>query len=335
MGLKSFILIAESSLEVVGVVRSQLERSGYRVEVAYTADTALSRVKATRPDAVLVGVSGMDGESLAGRLRATDPSLGIGLLSPAEDDALDWRAEAAGADACLAGSLSGANLDSCVRSVVRIGALRRRVEQLETHDPNPPPADSVEIHIEPAPIPAPRRSTRETRMLPAIQGASAGGFDFFRRLLLVEVHRSRRYKYPLAFLLSSLDGWKQRAASLSPQDQAAFMGKVLGTAVKCVRDVDLCALYGTDRFVVFMPHTAPEGAKLVAGRIHDRIRTMRGEPQEVSVSMGLSCYDGQGSISYGSLLREANEALKKAQSAGGNLIETSYRPKPRTRVSIG
>jgi diguanylate cyclase (GGDEF)-like protein len=325
---KPCILLVESNLEVMGILRGQLERTdAYTIEAAYSAEPALSRQRALKPHVLIVGVAGLDGESLCQKARQNDALVSIGLVSPADDDSLDWRAEAAGADACLAGLLVGANLDSFVRTLVRMAEMRRRLAvleripsvEIEIEDEKPKGKAKVAKHMEPTPF----------------GDASPGGFDFFRRLLLVEVHRSRRYKYPLAFLLASLDDWKKRAATLEPKDQAGFMGKVLRTVVKSVRDVDLCALYGNDRFVVFMPHTAPEGAKLVAGRILERIAAVEGELSNVTASVGLACYDGQGQVSYGALLREATEALKKSQTAGGNRVETSYKPKPRTRVSMG
>ncbi len=329
MDAKLSVLLVESNLALASPVRAQLERAGYQVELAYSAEAALGRARALRPDAVLLGVSGLDGESLATRLRKVDPELPIGLLSPADDDALDWRAEAAGADASLAGSLTGANLDSVVRSLMKIGALRRRLSS----NPRPPAssraATSVEIEIQPGASAAAASSTKAAEAPRALQGASAGGFDFFRRLLLVEVHRSRRYRYPLAFLLASMDDWQNRAAKLAPMEQASFMGRVLRAVVKSVRDVDLCALYGTDRFVVFMPHTGHDGARLVANRLRDRIATVEGELTDMTASLGLACYDGQGAISYGALLREATLALKQAQSQGGNGIVIAKQAKAK------
>ncbi len=321
---KPCILLAEADLTLVGAVRPLLEHAGYKVEAAYSVDAAVARARTNPPDAALAGVTGLDGETLCTRLKELDPSLAVGLISTIEDDSLDWRAEAAGADTCLSGALAGANLESCARSLVRITALRRRIALLEGG------GAGVEIAIE---AEEPQRGKAKKTGETAIRGASAGGFDFFRRLLLVEVHRSRRYKYPLAFLLASVDRWKELAAELSPRDQAAFLGRVLATAVKSVRDVDLCAVYGTDRFVIFMPHTGADGARLVAGRLAGRIAAMEGKPK-VTLSIGLACYEGHGAVSYGGLLREATTALKKVQAEGGNRTELGSKPRARTRVSM-
>ncbi len=191
---KACILLVESNLEVVSAVRAQLERTDYRVEVAYSADAAENRIRSTLPDAALVGVSGLDGESLCARLKEIDPSFAVGLISPLDDDSLDWRAESAGADGCIAGVLSGANLDSFVRGLVRTTALRRRLAAYESNR-------EVEVEVE---IPDRKQRPASLKEAAPIQGASAGGFDFFRRLLLVEVQRSKRYKYPLAFLLAAV-----------------------------------------------------------------------------------------------------------------------------------
>ncbi|HEY3449621.1 MAG TPA: diguanylate cyclase [Myxococcales bacterium] len=331
MDAKLSVLLVESNLAVASPVRAQLERAGYQVELAYSPEAALTRARASKVDAALLGVSGLDGESLAPRLHKIDPDMPICLLSPADDDALDWRAEAAGADASLSGTLAGANLDSAVRSLVKIGALRRRVSGRGGVPPPAPRPSSVEIEILPESVVAvaePKAAAPKP-----IQGASAGGFDFFRRLLLVEVHRSRRYRYPLAFLLASMDGWKERAATLAPMEQASFMGKVLRAVVKSVRDVDLCALYGTDRFVVFMPHTGHDGARLVANRLRERIAAVEGELTDMTASLGLACYDGQGQISYGALLREATLSLRQAQSEGGNRIVVSERDAKDAKVA--
>ncbi len=53
------------------------------------------------------------------------------------------------------------------------------------------------------------------------------------------------------------------------------------------------------------------------------------------MSVGVSSHEGQGTVSFGSLVKRAAEALGSARTAGGDRAVGSDPPKRRDRISIG
>jgi diguanylate cyclase (GGDEF)-like protein len=101
-----------------------------------------------------------------------------------------------------------------------------------------------------------------------------------------------------------------------------------------VRDIDLPIIYSEDRFLVFMPHTRGDGAQQVASRVASRIRARKG-PVAVTVSVGVSTFEGEGTVSFSALTKAAAAALSRAQAAGGDQAVRAGGSRKRERVSIG
>ncbi|MCP3140443.1 diguanylate cyclase [Pyxidicoccus xibeiensis] len=205
------------------------------------------------------------------------------------------------------------------------------------------PSRSMGFAITPVPgtlsvlEPEGRRVTRPE--LPAVAVGTSPDFEFLKRLMLMEVKRSRRYRYPIAVLLVELDGFAERSASLSPAGRTALLAEALGVLVAGVRDIDVAVPFAESRFVVFLPHTPKSGALVVAERLRERMKAARTLP-DVSVSVGVAVSEppsgkappsaSQPQVSFGGLLKEAGEALRRAQAAGGNRVEPAAggRPQP-------
>lgn len=329
------VLLAEPSAPVAGVLRRYLEGAGHEVSSVGTVDEALRAVR-ERPPAVLLaaGMGPLDGEALCRGLRAQGASPPVLLVYPPDEEHADQRAAEAGADGCLVGPLKRANVLTCVALVVQREEARRQA----TAASKAPPAAST-VTPSPGTLPAVepegRRITRPE--LPAA-GASPD-FEFLKRLMLMEVKRSRRYRYPIALLLLELDGFVERTAALAPAGRTAVLAEALGLLVSGVRDIDVAVPFADSRFVVFLPHTPRSGALVVAERLRERVGGLRGlSGASASVGVAVSEPPGgkgtpsgsQAQVSFGSLLKEAGEALRRAQAAGGDRVEPAGggRPQP-------
>jgi two-component system cell cycle response regulator len=97
-----------------------------------------------------------------------------------------------------------------------------------------------------------------------------------------------------------------------------------------VRDIDLPLLYDGERLLVFMPHTDALGARTVAQRL---VRRARSHPAGITASVGVSSFDGEGTMSFSTLVRGAADALAKAQGRGGDQAEQGTGKSRRERVS--
>ncbi|HSP79577.1 MAG TPA: response regulator, partial [Myxococcaceae bacterium] len=80
---------------------------------------------------------------------------------------------------------------------------------------------------------------------------------------------------------------------------------------------------------IFLPHTPYEGALVVAERLRQRVKEVEAV-EGLTASLGLAVFEpsaakGQAQVSFGSLMKEAGEALRRAQAEGGDRIEVAPR----------
>ncbi|WIG98799.1 diguanylate cyclase [Myxococcus sp. SDU36] len=182
--------------------------------------------------------------------------------------------------------------------------------------------------LAPTPVPGGSRISRSD--LAAI--GSSPDFEFLKRLMLMEVKRSRRYRYPIAVLLVDIDKFAEKAAPLAPAARKLALAEALGLLVSGVRDIDVAVPLSDSRFVVFLPHTPRSGALVVGQRLRELIKSLTAF-EGASASVGVAVSEpppGRGpvagalaQVSFGSLLKEAGEALRRAQAAGGDWVEAA------------
>jgi diguanylate cyclase (GGDEF)-like protein len=305
-------LIADPSVPVSGAMRKYLEAEGFEVRVVHYLDEAVEKVRAGEAELVFAAAtSSFDGETLCKKVKQLQPVCPVVLVYPPDEDEPGLHATRAGADAYLVGPLKRATVGSCAKSMLRIRALEEQLQQQPAPARPPPPATT------------------------AVTGGS-GDFEFFKKLLLMEVKRSRRYRYPVSFLLVALDQFGERAAQLNPAQRTAVLAEALAGITRCIRDIDLAVPFKDERFLVFLPNTPREGALTVAGRLREQLAKLEGLPRNTA-SVGVAAYEptaGRTQVSFGSLMKDATEALRRAQAAGGNAVEASEK-KTRDRISLG
>jgi diguanylate cyclase (GGDEF)-like protein len=245
-----------------------------------------------RVDVAAIVRAGPGAAEVIAALRRADPALAVvGLF---EDEA-EADAGAIGADAVLVGPLSSRGvIASACALAARLRAQARRIADLEAAPAAPSPSREL---------------------------------DFLKRLLFVEVRRSRRYRYPIALALVALDFWPVAAARMGARARARFLAGVLGTVSAAVRDIDVAVPFTEDRFVVLMPHTGAEGGLRASRRLCARIRERTGAPR-VTASVGVAAHDGDGPVSFSSLVKRAGDALARARAAGGDRADGDP-PAPR------
>jgi PleD family two-component response regulator len=324
------VLVAEPSAPICAAIRKFLDGRA-EVQAVHYLDEAVQTVRARAPDVVIASVSGtFDGEVLAVQLRKQHPDLCLVLVYPPEEEKAFDRATAVNADAFLTGPLKKAGVLNAVRSALKLRELRARVLELSAK------VDALEARP-PPPSLAPR---------PKGPGVNTADETFFKKYMLLEVKRSKRYAYPVALLLVGLDRLDEHLSKeASPEFQRAAIRSEVMTAVSAlVRDIDVAMPFAEDKYLLFLPHTPRAGAAIVAQRVVERLRGVAAF-EKGSASVGLASFDPtvdpKASVSFGALVREASQALKRAQDAGGDRIEapagsTEGTPRPKkSRISMG
>jgi diguanylate cyclase (GGDEF)-like protein len=141
----------------------------------------------------------------------------------------------------------------------------------------------------------------------------------FQQVLAREVERAVRFHRSLSVLMLDLDMFKQVNDAHGHQVGDAVLVQVAERIREEVRDVDVVGRYGGEEFVVVLPETDLEGARHLADRICDKvrstpIRTSAGD-LTVTVSMGVAVYPQHGDTPS-SLVRAADRALYDAKGDG-------------------
>ncbi|HEY6104704.1 MAG TPA: GGDEF domain-containing protein, partial [Anaeromyxobacteraceae bacterium] len=153
------VLIVEPSKVVAQALRRHLERGGFRVDLAVPAE-AMAKLQPGAHALAFLRPEAAGGTALVELLKEADPLLPVVLVFEDEEEA---AGEALVADAVLVGPLAGPVVVSCARAMARLGAQARRLAELE-------------------------RGGARSR--------ATSDYEFLKKLLLVEVRRSRRYRYP-------------------------------------------------------------------------------------------------------------------------------------------
>lgn len=301
----AFMLVAEPAAPVSGALRRFLENAGHEVMVASDVPEAMGRVREMAPAVVMASVSdGFDGEALCRQIKVEAPGIPVLLLYLPEEEYPEARAASVGAEACLVGPLKRATVVSCVSLLMQVAQAREAVTQIRS-----------EMQMQ-------QQSGGRREQTGS---GSSPDLDFLKRLLFMEVKRSRRYRYPISFLILEPDRYAERLGVLPPMQRTSVLADVLGKLAEALRDIDLAVPFAEGRFIVFLPHTPFEGAMVVAERLLQRVKEVQSF-SGLTASLGLAVFEpaamkGQAQVSFGTLMKEAGEALRKAQAAGGDRVE--------------
>ena len=149
----------------------------------------------------------------------------------------------------------------------------------------------------------------------------------FDQRIVVEVRAAHRFAQPLSLLLIDVDNFKQlndAKGHLAGDDCLVQIAQTLYRALP--RATDFLARYGGEEFVVLLPATDGFGAATMAHTLHRAISNLylehpRSPSGLVTVSIGVSTYDGSVPPDMLGLIHTADQALYRAKSLGRNRTE--------------
>lgn len=149
---------------------------------------------------------------------------------------------------------------------------------------------------------------------------------YLEERLAEELNRSRRYDYPMSFLMIDIDDFKayndmngHQAGDLALQITAHCLKAAL-------RSADVASRYGGEEFCILLPQTAINEAGVIADRIRQRVNTTHyphGKTQplgRVTISVGVSTFSTILNTSE-NIIAAADRALYQAKSLGKDRVE--------------
>jgi diguanylate cyclase (GGDEF)-like protein len=294
------ILVAEDSLVVRALLRAQLREQGYAVVEAADGEQALSRVRESPPDVILLDVEmpRMDGYQVLAELKADPELAAIPVIfvsgRTTADDAV--RGLTRGAHDYLRKPFEAAELAARVHSAVRTTTLQDRLR-------------GVDHEVE---------QRARTDALTGLPNRS-----FAQEELERLVARSTRHRRPLTVLLLGLDGFRGANDAHGPEaaDRAlvAFARRLSGR----LRADDLLARWSGDEFLVVAPEIEEPGALVVADALRKVVSAtavpVGGGEIRLTASVGVAIWREDD---LDGLLRRAEDALAVAKAGGRDRTES-------------
>ncbi len=149
---------------------------------------------------------------------------------------------------------------------------------------------------------------------------------YLEERLAEELNRSKRYDFPMSFLMIDIDDFKayndtngHQAGDLAIQITAHCLKAAL-------RSADVASRYGGEEFCILLPQTAIAEAGTIADRIRQRVNSTHyphGKAQplgRVTISVGVSTFSAIVNNSE-TIIAAADRALYQAKSLGKNRVE--------------
>ena len=149
---------------------------------------------------------------------------------------------------------------------------------------------------------------------------------YLEERLAEELNRSKRYDFPMSFLMIDIDDFKayndkngHQAGDLAIQITAHCLKAAL-------RAADVASRYGGEEFCILLPQTAMNEAGTIADRIRQRVNSTHyphGKTQplgRVTISVGVSTFSTIISSSE-TIIAAADRALYQAKSLGKDRVE--------------
>ena len=289
-GKRRLILVAEDNVDQGAMIEKLLVGEGFDVVLTRNGEDLLKQARRAPPDLFLLDghMPTLNGFQAAQSLHADPRTSGVPILflSAAEDLVLRIRA------------LKPDTVDF-LRKPYAPAELLARIERALTQGL---------VYEE-------LRAEAEVDALTGLGNARA----LFRNLT-IEQSRIARYGATSAVVMMDVDKLKtinDRHGHVVGSRILQAIGELLRGMI---RETDLAARYGGDEFVVIVAHsTVAEGGSF-AERFLGRLRELRPEGLDVSMSMGIAALGRSEDQSSDALLANADAAAYRAKRLGGNQV---------------
>jgi two-component system, cell cycle response regulator len=287
-GRKRRILVGEDDVDQAAMIENILIAEGFEVVLTRNGADALKQAHRSPPDLILLDghMPILNGFHTAERLHADPRTSGVPILF------LSGAAD-------LLPRIRGLKPDT-------VDFLRKPYSPLEL-------LARIERALNQGQVYGDLRAEAKVDALTGLDNARS-----LARNLTVEQSRISRYGATSAVVMMDVDKLKtinDRNGHVVGSRVLQAIGELLRITI---RETDLAARYGGDEFVVILAHTSVAEGAAFAERFLARVRELRPEGIDVSMSLGIASLGGVGVQSGDALLAEADAAAYRAKRLGGN-----------------
>jgi diguanylate cyclase (GGDEF)-like protein len=139
-----------------------------------------------------------------------------------------------------------------------------------------------------------------------------------------EVERSKRYHYPLSFMMIDIDGFKAYNDTFGHQAGDEILRATAQCIRSSLRNFDVAARYGGEEFSLVLPETEITSATALAERLRREVENHLGATnpiarQPVTISIGVASLSPLLHTTH-KVIRAADQALYAAKKQGKNCV---------------
>ncbi|MFA5087398.1 MAG: sensor domain-containing diguanylate cyclase [Candidatus Omnitrophota bacterium] len=143
--------------------------------------------------------------------------------------------------------------------------------------------------------------------------------------LEAEFIRAKRYGSSLSCMMIDLDHFKIINDEYGHQKGDRIIYQVASTLKSSIRQVDIIGRYGGDEFLVILPETKAQNARMAALRIQQiftqkQFLISKGTSIRIALSIGISGFPEKGVKASRDMVARADKAMYQAKNAGRNRI---------------
>lgn len=298
--VKGHVLVVDDEKVNCNVLVSLLD--DYKVIVAKNGEQALERAYANPPDIILLDVvmPGMNGYEVCEKLKQDKRTASVPVIFVTVKATIDEEAQGLkmGAVDYISKPFSPAIVQARVANHIQLKQQRDLLESLNITD--------------------------------CLTGIS--NRRHFDQSLSNNWQASCRTDSLISLLMIDIDHFKEYNDSNGHHAGDACLTKVAKALDgQKERELDQVCRYGGEEFAVILPYTDLDGAKLIAERMLSAVRKLEiphtgsSAAEIVTISIGAACTQAGKDHTLEQLIKQADEALYRAKSAGRNrLHSTSY-----------
>ncbi|RUM41966.1 MAG: hypothetical protein DSY80_08045 [Desulfocapsa sp.] len=152
---------------------------------------------------------------------------------------------------------------------------------------------------------------------------------YFTQVFDKELERSVRYKLPLSLLMLDIDFFKKVNDTHGHQVGDAVLERVSNVILRLVRNCDIAVRYGGEEFVVILPETDINGAKVLAQRLRRGIEqeTIHSNDKTISVTVSIGAAGtelAEEDFQADTFIEQSDQALYRAKQNGRNRVEWKH-----------
>ncbi|QUM80501.1 diguanylate cyclase [Moritella sp. 5] len=299
------LIIDDSKIERL-IIRSYLQHLNHEVFDAENGETGIALFSECNPDIVLLGVVmiGINGYQVAKQIRQefTDWVPIIFLSGKTEPEDVMVGIEAGGDD-YLPKPIQKQILIAKMTAMERIATMRSQL--LKTKN-------DLEL------------ANEELERLATLDGLTGiANRRHLDAMFSKELSRAKRHAQPLTFILADIDFFKiynDHYGHVQGDECLKLVASTLNKSLR--RPSELVARYGGEEFCMLLPNTDTKGAKLVAEKLVNVVRSLEiqhagiNEHAIITMSFGVVSVIPDRKITVKSLIQQADNKLYQAKNNG-------------------